>query len=142
MRTFEPKSSKMQRHIFLLLGFLYFSSISLAIDIDYKLGMSRPNSHYFEVEMNVSDLKSKELAIKMPVWAPGSYLEREFANSVNLVTAKDGSGNMKFETQGFTGEGCNIIKDVEAALGQVTHTEATAEAYVTGMGDPVFNELA
>jgi predicted metalloprotease with PDZ domain len=42
--------------------------------------------------MNVSNLKSNELAIKMPVWAPGSYLEREFAKSVNLVTATDASG--------------------------------------------------
>lgn len=54
--------------------------------------MSNPNSHYFEVEMDISDFKEKELAVKMPVWAPGSYLVREFAKSVNLVKAFDENG--------------------------------------------------
>jgi predicted metalloprotease with PDZ domain len=93
MFTFDSKSDKMTKHFFLLLASLYFSINSLAINIDYKLSMSQPNSHYFEVEMNVSNLKSKELVVKMPVWAPGSYLVREFAKSVNLVKATDGEGN-------------------------------------------------
>jgi predicted metalloprotease with PDZ domain len=93
MFTFDSKSGKMNKHFFLLLASLYFSISSLAIDINYKLSMSRPNSHYFEVEMNVSDVKAKELVIKMPVWAPGSYLVREFAKSVNLVKASDANGN-------------------------------------------------
>ena len=93
MITFDPNSVKMNTRFFLLLASLYFSIQSFAIKIDYDLKMSNPNSHYFEVEMNVSDLKAKELVIKMPVWAPGSYLVREFAKSVNLVRAKDGGGN-------------------------------------------------
>jgi len=55
--------------------------------------MPNPNSHYFEVEMKVSEVKGKCLNVKMPVWAPGSYLVREFAKSVNLVKAKDAKGN-------------------------------------------------
>lgn len=82
----------MNKHFFLLLLFLYFSFNALAIKIDYEVGMSLPNSHYFEVEMSVSDIKAKELQIKMPVWAPGSYLVREFAKSVNLVKATDENG--------------------------------------------------
>lgn len=93
MITFDLKSDKMKKGIFLLLVSFYFSIQSFAVTVNYKLGMSRPNSHYFEVEMEVSDLKSKEVIIKMPVWAPGSYLVREFAKSVNLVKAKDGNGN-------------------------------------------------
>lgn len=93
MFTFESKSDKMTKHFFLLLVSLYFSISSLAVNIDYKLSMSQPNSHYFEVEMNVTNLKAKELVIKMPVWAPGSYLVREFAKSVDLVKAFDGEGN-------------------------------------------------
>ena len=54
----------------------------------------------------------------------------------------DGSGVMSFETQGFVGEGCDIIKDIEMALGTIEHTEATAEAYLHSNPDPVFNELA
>ena len=63
------------------------------MEVNYKLGMSNPNSHYFEIEMAISDFKEKEIEVKMPVWAPGSYLTREFAKSVNLVKAFDGAGN-------------------------------------------------
>lgn len=87
MITFEVKSSKMKRSIFLLLSIVYFSLNSSAMDVNYQLSMSQPNSHYFEVEMEVADFKSNELVLKMPVWAPGSYLIREFAKSVNLVKA-------------------------------------------------------
>ncbi|MEZ4923398.1 MAG: PDZ domain-containing protein [Crocinitomicaceae bacterium] len=83
----------MNKHFFLLLASFYFSIQSFAIHIDYKLSMSKPNSHYFDVEMNVSDLKAKELVIKMPVWAPGSYLVREFSKAVDIVTATDENGN-------------------------------------------------
>jgi predicted metalloprotease with PDZ domain len=53
--------------------------------------MANPQSHYFEVEMILEDLKQKEIEIKMPVWAPGSYLVREFSKNVNQVRAKDES---------------------------------------------------
>ncbi len=61
---------------------------------------------------------------------------------VTVKIKKDGSGVMSFETQGFVGEGCDIIKDIEMALGNVTHTEATEEAFLHSNPDPVFNELA
>lgn len=93
MLTFEPKSIQMKKSFFLLLGFIYFSFNSLAVSVDYTLGMSLPNSHYFEVEMNVTDLKEDHIIVKMPVWAPGSYLVREFAKSVNMVTATNALGN-------------------------------------------------
>ncbi len=93
MRTFEPKSIQMKKSIFLLLGFIYFSLASYAVNVDYTLGMSHPNSHYFEVDMEISDLKEKWITVKMPVWAPGSYLVREFAKSVNQVKAVDEMGN-------------------------------------------------
>ena len=61
--------------------------------------------------------------------------------TVTVKIKKDGSGVMSFETQGFVGEGCDIIKDIEMALGTVQHTEATEEAYLHTIPDPVFNEL-
>jgi len=54
--------------------------------------MSRPQSHYYEVEMELSNFKEKELTVKMPVWAPGSYLVREFSKNVNIVKAFDEKG--------------------------------------------------
>lgn len=60
--------------------------------ISYQLRMPKPQNHYFEVEMTLSDFKEKQLDIKMPVWAPGSYLVREFSKNVNLVRAFDDKG--------------------------------------------------
>jgi predicted metalloprotease with PDZ domain len=42
--------------------------------------------------MEVSDLKGSNFDVKMPIWAPGSYLVREFAKNVNLVRAFDENG--------------------------------------------------
>lgn len=54
--------------------------------------MSNPQSHYFEVEMDIKNIKGKEIEIKMPVWAPGSYLVRDFSKNVNQVKAFDANG--------------------------------------------------
>jgi predicted metalloprotease with PDZ domain len=61
-------------------------------NIHYTLRMPKPQNHYFEVEMLVSDIKDAEFEVKMPVWAPGSYLVREFSKNVNLVKAYDEKG--------------------------------------------------
>ena len=61
---------------------------------------------------------------------------------VKVKIKKDGSGVMSFETMGFVGEGCDIIKDIEMAIGTVEHTEDTAERYLYEIPDPQFNELA
>lgn len=76
--------------IFLFCGFL---STTFAQKIHYNLRMEKPQSHYFQVEMILSDFKESELEIKMPVWAPGSYLVREFAKNVDQVLAADEKGN-------------------------------------------------
>ena len=57
--------------------------------ISYHLSMPHPESHYFDVEMELSGFSSDTLELKMPVWAPGSYLVREFPSNVNRVTAMD-----------------------------------------------------
>jgi predicted metalloprotease with PDZ domain len=74
--------------IVLLLGFS-----SKAARVDYSLKMSKPQSHYFEVMMTIDDLSGKNVTIKMPVWAPGSYMVREFSKNVNLVRAYDEESN-------------------------------------------------
>ena len=57
----------------------------------YLLSMDEPHTHYFDVEMRLTDLDKREyLDIKMPVWTPGSYLIREFAKNVEGFTANDG----------------------------------------------------
>ena len=64
----------------------------LAQSVRYELRMPNPQNHYFQVVMELSDFKESELHIKMPVWAPGSYLVREFARNVDLVYATDETG--------------------------------------------------
>lgn len=85
----------MRKIIFLLLVIIYYPLNSNAIEISYTLGMENPNSHYFTVEMNITDIKSPSLVVKMPVWAPGSYLVREFSKNVNVVKAFDDKNNSR-----------------------------------------------
>lgn len=73
--------------ILFILSFCTFTIGFSAQTISYQLRMPKPQNHYFEVEMTLSDFKEKQLEIKMPVWAPGSYLVREFSKNVNLVKA-------------------------------------------------------
>ena len=75
---------------------LFFITLTFSVSINinaqtisYQLRMPKPQNHYFEVEMTLANFKEKQLEIKMPVWAPGSYLVREFAKNVNLVKAFD-----------------------------------------------------
>lgn len=62
--------------------------------------------------------------------------------TVKVKIKKDISGMMSFDCEGFTGEGCDIIKDIEQTLGTVTHQEDKAERYQYELPDPAFNELA
>lgn len=51
--------------------------------------MSEPHTHYYEVTIEVNDLENKEYVdFSMPVWAPGSYLVREFSKGVEAVSAE------------------------------------------------------
>lgn len=72
---------------------LFVSTITLVnAQINYTLKMTNPNSHYFEVEMTIDNIPRNEIEVKMPVWAPGSYLVRDFSKNVNQVKAFDEKG--------------------------------------------------
>jgi predicted metalloprotease with PDZ domain len=79
---------------YFMLSCLVFSLQVAAQTIHYNLKMPKPQNHYFEVEMVLTDFKDKELELKLPVWAPGSYLVREFSKNINLVKAIDQNGNL------------------------------------------------
>ena len=85
--------------ILLLLVLITSSSqLSAQIRLEYTLSMSKPYTHYFEVETKVTGLKKDHIDFLMPVWAPGSYLIRDFPKNVEFFKASDGSGNnLKFE---------------------------------------------
>lgn len=81
----------MLKHFFSL-AFVAMIFMTSAQDISYTVSMERPQSHYYQVAMQMDGFSEKELNVKMPIWAPGSYLAREFAKNVNLVTATDEKG--------------------------------------------------
>lgn len=59
----------------------------------YRVAMSQPQSHLFEVTLRVKNWQSESLSLKMPVWTPGSYLVREYARHVQDLVAHDSKGN-------------------------------------------------
>src|SRR5262245_15580921 len=58
--------------------------------ITYRLAMSRPNSHLFEVTMEVElpeELQNKSVEFQMPKWSPGRYAVFDFAKNVQEFQA-------------------------------------------------------
>lgn len=57
--------------------------------IHFKLSFPEPQTHYVEVSMEIKNIYNKEfIDVKMPVWAPGSYLIREYSKNVERFHAK------------------------------------------------------
>lgn len=75
--------------LFLSLG---NAAAALAAELRYTLSMPEPHTHYFEVEAELSGTRKNYIDFTMPVWAPGSYLVREFAKNVEGFEATDGDG--------------------------------------------------
>jgi len=62
--------------------------------ISYKLSMSQPWTHYFEVEVVFSGLSSAEpaLELSLPAWRTGRYVILDFAGGVQDFSATDAGG--------------------------------------------------
>jgi predicted metalloprotease with PDZ domain len=62
--------------------------------INYKLSMTQPWTHLFEVEVAFAGLSSSEstLDLSMPAWRTGRYIILDFAGGVQDFAAVDGSG--------------------------------------------------
>lgn len=79
------------------LNMLIFNYLLRASSVNYEVSMSEPHTHYFEVKMIISDYQKEYIDVQMPVWAPGSYLVREFAKSVDEVSATFNKKNLKVD---------------------------------------------
>src|SRR5215471_14335192 len=55
----------------------------------YVLSFPKPQTHMFEVEMTIPNVRAPQLDVQMPTWTPGSYLQREFERNVQDVKADD-----------------------------------------------------
>jgi len=67
------------------------------VKIGFEVSFIEPQAHYAEVQMDLSGLQKEYTDVKMPVWAPGSYLVREFAKNVEGFTASSAGKTLKFE---------------------------------------------
>ncbi|WP_232066322.1 M61 family metallopeptidase [Hymenobacter sp. BT18] len=83
---------------FLLFGLLAPAVATLAAPtLRYTLAMPAPQTHYFEVDVQLSGFSKAYTDVKLPVWAPGSYLVREFAKNVEGFEARAGANKLTVE---------------------------------------------
>jgi len=61
------------------------------VKINYTISFPEAQAHYADVEMTISGLAQKTLDLKMPVWAPGSYLVREFTKNIESLDVSAGN---------------------------------------------------
>ena len=74
------------KHIFLLL-LIFFTFFLQAATISYEVSMPKPQTHYFNIKMNVKGYNKDYFDIQMPTWSPGSYLIREYSKNVEEISA-------------------------------------------------------
>jgi predicted metalloprotease with PDZ domain len=85
----------MKKAIFLFLAvFISFLSVGQNAPITYTLTFDEAQAHYVDVKMEITH-KKKFVDVKMPVWAPGSYLIREFPKNVEGFNAKANNKTLK-----------------------------------------------
>ncbi len=82
-----------------------------SLSLHYQVAMSRPETHLFEVTLQIQGWQSPVLDLKMPVWTPGSYLVREYARHLQNFEAiadrplswrKISKNHWQIETSGVT----------------------------------------
>ncbi|NJL36345.1 MAG: M61 family metallopeptidase [Leptolyngbyaceae cyanobacterium SM1_4_3] len=59
-----------------------------AMTIHYQVAMPQPETHLFEITLQIKGWQSDVLDLKMPVWTPGSYLVREYARHLQDFSAE------------------------------------------------------
>ncbi|MBZ5551538.1 MAG: PDZ domain-containing protein [Acidobacteriia bacterium] len=76
------------RFLFLLITFLFGSTLSAADSIHYRLAMPQPSSHFFVVTIIVEQVAAPALDFQMPAWSPGRYVIYDFAHNVQEFRAQ------------------------------------------------------
>ena len=59
----------------------------------YEVSFPEPQTHLFQVKLQVSGWEKDTLKIQFPVWTPGSYLVREYARHIQQLTAYNSEDN-------------------------------------------------
>lgn len=83
---------QLMRTLFLALAFLCVLFQLNGQTIHHILSMPEPQTHYFHVQVELTDFNQENIIVALPTWAPGSYLIREFSKNIDLVKAKNQDG--------------------------------------------------
>ncbi len=68
------------------------TSAQNSANVNFEVSFLHPQAHYAEMQMAITNINAKSTTVKMPVWAPGSYLIREFSKNIENFTAKSSAG--------------------------------------------------
>jgi len=80
--------------------------------ISYRLSMSRPTSHLFEVAITIElpdDSRNKPLLLQMPKWSPGRYAVFDFAKNVQEFRANGPVTRVDDQTWSVDPAGSNTV---------------------------------
>ncbi|MBI5216499.1 MAG: M61 family metallopeptidase [Ignavibacteriae bacterium] len=77
------------RSVITLLLFCSLMTEAKPTEVHYTLGMSKPHTHFFEVEVTLNNLSLSDshLDFVLPVWRPGRYMVLDFAGGVQEFSA-------------------------------------------------------
>lgn len=73
---------------------------ALPFQLEYTVAMSQPESHLFEVTLQLQNWQADTLDLKMPVWTPGSYLVREYSRHLQDFSAASGEVSLSWHKLG------------------------------------------
>ncbi|MDA8144335.1 MAG: PDZ domain-containing protein [Thermoplasmatales archaeon] len=63
--------------------------------VQYVLAMEKPQTHFFNITMNIEDFTEENMLVTMPAWAPGSYEIYDFARFVRNLKAVSGENELE-----------------------------------------------
>lgn len=72
-------------------------AIANQVQIIYQIAMPQPQSHLFEVKLQISGWNEDCLELKMPVWTPGSYLVREYSKNLQNLSVNSNGEDIEVE---------------------------------------------
>ncbi|MDC8783951.1 M61 family metallopeptidase [Roseateles koreensis] len=64
--------------------------------ISYRIELPEPHTHYYHVTLTIPAPAAVQ-ELSLPAWIPGSYLLREFARHLSLLTARQGRQDLQVE---------------------------------------------
>lgn len=70
---------------------------SSALTVAYDVATPRPESHTFEMTMELGDVQGGSIDVAMPAWTPGYYKIQNHARNVRDFSAKSAAGELKWE---------------------------------------------